>query len=693
MVARITVVMAVSVVATLPTSTQSMIHMTVAMGVAELPFTAPGSGRIGNGPPSVEDLVDSAPKEDRRTVKAPHAAKSLWERARALKAAGQAREAEVLYRQLLHRNPQHPDALFELSVLLFESGRYQESSQHLERLLAIRADDPVLRPVLLTNLGEAYRRQGELARAAAAFAHILAVDPDFPEAHQNLGITLMNSGRPDQALPRLERAVALRPDNASFHVSLAWVLFQLHRIEESLAHCRRALELDPTQAMAHHHLANALVELGDRAGAILSYRLAFKLDPSDHNAHSNLILVALTNPAYDARALLAEARRWARLHAEPLREFQQPHKNDRNPDRPLRIGYLSPDFRAHPVHQFLTPLLAHHDQTAFEIYLYASVDHPDLATDLYRAWAGDRFRDIRYLDDVAAAELVRKDRIDILVDLALHSAGGRLRLFACKPAPVQITWLGYAGTTGLDTIDYRITDPYVDPPGTDLSLYSEACLHLPETSWCYDPLELDLPVSPLPALATGVVTFGCQNSYRKVHPGVLSLWARVLCELPTSRLFLYAEGPGRDITLRQLAAAGISSERVELGGRVSRRAYLERYQRIDIALDTFPFTGATTSLDALWMGVPVVTLTGGTSLHRAGTCLAMNLGLPELIASSEDDFVAKAVALASNLPRLATLRAELRTRLEASPLGDAPRFARNLEAAFRTAWQHYCASV
>ncbi len=626
-------------------------------------------------------------------MKARHPPRPLWERARAARAAGQIKEAESLYRRLLTRSPDHPDALFDLSVLLFESGRFLESTRILERLLAIRAHEPELLPVLLTNLGEAYRREGDLGRAAAAFERILALDPAFPEAHQNLGITLMDEGRPGEALPHLERAVALRPESAPFHVSLAWVLLRLGRVEESLAHCRRAAELDPNQAMAHHHLANALVELGDRKGAILSYRRAFKLDPTDHNAHSNLILVALTDPGYDAHALLAEGRRWARLHAESMRRYRRPHDNDKNPDRPLRIAYVSPDFRAHPLIQFLTPLLANHDRSSFDIYLYSSVDHPDLATEQVRTWAGPRFRDIRYLDDIAAAELVRKDRIDILVDLALHSAGGRLRLFACKPAPVQITWLGYAGTTGLDTIDYRITDPYVDPPGTDGSVYSEACLHLPETSWCYDSLELDLPIGPLPALAAGVVTFGCQNSYRKVQPGVLSLWARVLRETPRSRLLLYAEEPGRKDTLHRLAAEGVTAERVEFVGRVSRREYLERYQRIDIGLDTFPFTGATTSLDALWMGVPVVTMTGGTSLHRAGTCLAMNLGLPELVAGSEHELVAKAVALAGDLPRLAQLRVELRPRLEASPLADAPRFARHLEAAFRTAWRRYCAGA
>jgi protein O-GlcNAc transferase len=634
-------------------------------------------------------VLESQPaawQEDHATVKAAHGSRQLAERARAARFAGQAREAEALYRRLLAREPEHGDALFELSVLLFETGRYSESCQCLERLLALRPDDPVL----LTNLGEGYRRQGDLARAIAVFERILALAPDFPEAHQNLGIALVNAGRVGDARPHLERAVALAPDNAVLHVTLAWASLRQGDVAMSIAHCRRAIDLDPGHAPAHHHLGNALVELGDRAGAIASYRLAFKLDPADHDAHSNLILVALTNPAYDARALLAEGRRWARLHAESLRSERRPHNNDKRADRPLRIGYVSPDFRAHPMRQFLRPLLAAHDPVSFEVYLYGSVDNPDAETDAYRAWAGARFRDIRYLDDVAAAELIRRDRIDVLVDLALHSAGGRLRVFACKPAPVQISWLGYAGTTGLDAMDYRITDPYVDPPGTDLSVYSEACLPLPETSWCYAALDPDVPVYGLPARDAGFVTFGCQNSYRKVHPGVLSLWARVVRALPSSRLLLYAEEASREGMVRTLTEAGVAPERVEFGGRVSRREYLERYHRIDIGLDTFPFTGATTSLDALWMGVPVLTMTGATSLHRAGACLAMNLGLPHLVASTEDDFVAKAMALASDLPGLARLRAELRPRLEASPLMDAPRFARHLEAAFRSAWQRYC---
>jgi predicted O-linked N-acetylglucosamine transferase (SPINDLY family) len=610
----------------------------------------------------------------------------LLERATAHHQAGRPKEAEAFYRKVLARKPQHERALFMLSGLLFEAGRFEEAGLFLERLVALAPH-----PAYLTNLGEAYRRQGELEAAAFACRRALDADPELPEAHHNLGLTLMNAGAPDEARPHLERALALRPDAPQFHVSYAWMLLRLHRVADSAAHCRRAIELAPKLAAAHHHLGNALTEEGDRSGAIESYRRAVSLDPTNHDAHSNLILVALTDPGYDAARLGAESRAWAEVYAAPLRAHQRPHsvESDRDPQRPLRVGYVSPDLRGHhPSRHFLTPLLRHHDRSLFDFYLYASVERPDAVTEEYRAWAGANFRDIRRMDDVSAAELVRRDRIDILVDLALHGAGHRLRLFACKPAPIQMTWLGYPGTTGLDSIDYRLTDPFLDPPGTDLAVYAETSLHLPESFWCYEALEADLPVRPLPALTEGFITFGCLGSPRKVHPGVVSLWARVLAAVPRSRLLLVAEEHARAEMQRAFASAGIAPERIELTGRVGRRQYLEHYHRIDVALDTFPFAGGTTSLDGVWMGVPVVTLTGGTVLHRAGVSIAMNLGLPELVAGSPDEYVSVAAKVAGDLERLSRLRAQLRSRLEASPLGDAPRFARNLEAAYRTVWAH-----
>jgi len=619
-------------------------------------------------------------------VKAPKSPQDLLQRAGALQRNGRTKEAEALYRQLISRNAQHQEALSALGQLARAGGRDEEATRYLERAAAVAPD-----PNYLTQLGELYRRHGKLDLAAEAFGKILEVAPDFPDARWNLAVTLSRAGILADSLALLEEALSRGPDSAKLRLTCADLLLRLHRPAAALREARRAVELSPELASAHRQLGDVLAVCRDTPAAIASYRRALELEPSNYVVHSELIVAMLSEPAYDAQSLFAETRAWAKLHAEPLAQYIRLLANDRNPDRPLRVGYVSPDFRAHAMQQFLVPLLQNHDSDRFEVYLYSSVDRPDAETQWYRDFVGERFRDIRQLDDVRAAELVRSDRIDILVDLALHSAGGRLRLFACRPAPVQLSWLGYAGTTGLDSIDYRITDPFVDPPGTDPSVYSETCLHLPESLWGYAPLITDLEEGPVPALSTGYVTFGSQNSDRKLHDGVLTLWARILTELPSSRLFLYAEPPAQAAFRRLFERAGVAPERLQLGGRVARPEYLRRYQNIDVALDAFPFNGGTTTLDATWMGVPVVTLSGDSCLQRGGTSIAMNLRLPELIAQTEDEFVTKAVQLAQNLEHLSELRRTLRTRLAASALGNPPRFTGQLEVAYRDVWRRYCA--
>jgi protein O-GlcNAc transferase len=606
--------------------------------------------------------------------------------AQTLHRQGRTSEAEKLYRKLLAKSPRNHHVLTAYAVLLGETGRVEESSLYFQRAVDIEPN-----PRTLTNLGVAHKLLGKLDTAADAFGRVLKLAPDFPEARINLASVLMAAGLHKEALALLEEHAQRGPDSARLRSALALALLNLKRPDEALVHARRAVELQPTVASEHVVLGDALDACGHKSEAIASCRRAVELDPSDHSAHSVLIFVMLSSPEYGPKEHFQEARAWAKRHAEPLKKHIRPPTNDRSPERPLRVGYVSSDFRVHAIQQFLVPLLKHHDQSAFEIFLYSSVPNPDEATTWYRDFAGGRFRDIRHLDDFAAAELVRSDQVDILVDLALHSSWNRLRLFACRPAPVQISWLGYMGTTGLDSMDYRITDPYLDPPGTDLGVYSETCLHLPETVWCYAPLCDEPLVNPLPALEAGAVTFGCQNSFRKLHPGVFALWARVLRRVPDSRLFIHVEEHAQEGVRQVFAREGVDPERLEFGGRVSRSEYLRRYQRIDIGLDTFPFGGGTTTLDAAWMGVPVVTLSGPTAQQRAGSCIAMNLGLPELVANSEDAFVDAAESLASDLARLSTLRAQLRPRLETSALADAPRFARHLEAAFRAAWGRYCA--
>jgi len=361
------------------------------------------------------------------------------------------------------------------------------------------------------------------------------------------------------------------------------------------------------------------------------------------------------------------------------------------PNRRLRVGYVSADFRWHCQRFFVVPLFTHHDRGQIEIFCYSNVRDPDAMTDRIRGLAG-HWRDIVGLDDASAAQTIRKDRIDILVDLTMHMDGNRLPLFARKPAPVQVCWLAYPGTTGMTAMDYRVTDRFLDPPERSTEeAYSERSIRLPDTFWCYDPLTEEPEVGPLPAKASGHVVFGSLNNFCKVNDALLDLWARVLRETAGSRLVLMAPpGDARRRVLGTFAKHGVESGRIDLAGKMPHAEYLGLYRRIDICLDPVPYNGHTTSLDAFWMGVPVVTRVGDTVVGRAGLCQAMNLGLPELVATTSDEYVAIAVALAGDLERLERLRASLRSRMRSSPLMDGARFARNLERAYREIWQRWC---
>jgi predicted O-linked N-acetylglucosamine transferase (SPINDLY family) len=355
------------------------------------------------------------------------------------------------------------------------------------------------------------------------------------------------------------------------------------------------------------------------------------------------------------------------------------------------VGYVSPDFRGHCQALFLVPTLEHRDRAATEVFGYSLVKRPDPFTDRIRGLC-DGFRDIRKLSDREAARAIAEDRIDVLVDLTMHMCDNRLALFACRPAPVQVTWLAYPGTTGLAAMDYRLTDSYLDPPGGDTDgHYSEQSVRLPDAFWCYDPLASGPEPGPLPAEAAGRVTFGSLNSFKKTNDDVFALWARVLRGVDGSRLLLSAQpGDSRARARGAFERAGVDPERLEFVDQRTRAEYLALYRRIDVCLDTFPYGGHTTSLDAFWMGVPVVTLVGGTVVGRAGLCIAYHLGLPELVADSPDAFVSMAVHLARDRPRLADWRGQLRGRMESSALMNARRFARNLDAAYRSIWRRWC---
>jgi predicted O-linked N-acetylglucosamine transferase (SPINDLY family) len=491
-----------------------------------------------------------------------------------------------------------------------------------------------------------------------------------------------------------ERALALTPDHADAHINLGNALRAQGKLDEAVLHYERALSLRPDHAFAYHNLGGVLALQGKLEEAITYHERALTLKPHDIGGHDGFLLILNYLSSKTLPAIHVAHRDFAKRWESPLSAPIPPHANDRSPERRLRIGYVSSDFRQHSVGYFIEPVLAHHDHARFEIFCYANNLQEDEVTRRLKPHA-DHWHRIVGLPDEQAADRLRADRIDILVDLNGHTGHNRLLVFARKPAPVQVTWLGYPNTTGLTAMDYRLTDAYADPPGTTEHLHSEKLVRLPECFSCYQPPHEAPAVAGLPAQERGYVTFGSFNNLAKISREVMTVWAQILRAVPGARLTLKnsgLDGSSAQQRVRQVfREAGVAPERLELlGHEQSPKAHLQRYHAIDIGLDPFPYNGATTTCEALWMGVPVITLAGRTHAGRVGVSQLSNLGLTELIARSPEEYVDIAVRWAADRERLSTLRQELRARLSASPLTDAPRFTGNLEQAYREMWRGWC---
>jgi protein O-GlcNAc transferase len=604
----------------------------------------------------------------------------------ALRDQGRTDEAVACYERALALAPDYAEAHFNLGNARKEQGRLTEAIASYRQALRLNPDVAEVH----TNLGAAWETQGQPVEAAACYQRVVDLRPHDPLAFYNLGAALFKQGRLDEAIASYRQALRLNPDAPESHNNLGTALAMKSQPVAAATCFQRALELKPDYVEAHNNLGNTWKDRARHEEALACFRRALALDPDYTPAHSNLVFTLLLCPDQDPHALGQALRAWAAQHAAPLATRIRPHGNDRNPDRRLRIGYVSPDFRQHVVGRNVLPLLREHDHTACEIFCYSGVMIPDAVTEQFRSYA-DHWRPCAGLNDTQLAAQIRADQIDILLDLSLHTAGNRLQVFAEKPAPVQVTWAGYPGSTGLSTIDYRLTDPYLDPPGADDAWYVEESVRLPHSFWCYEPPDDAGPVNALPALDRGYLTFGCLSNFCKVTRPMLRLWAQVLRRVADARLVLLAdEGSHRDDVRALLAAEGVATDRVSFVPRQNRPEYLATYGSLDLGLDTFPYNGHSTSLDSLWMGVPVVTLVGQTAVARAGLSQLTNLGLAELVAQSPTEFVEISTALAHDLPRLAGLRAALRERMRASPLMDTPRFARDVEAAYRQMWRRWC---
>ncbi len=634
--------------------------------------------------------------------------------------AGRLTDAEALYRQILAVDPQQPESLHYLGLIAHQVGKHDTALELIGRALAVRPDWPealcdqaeVLRAqqkreaavaclrraielapeftLALSNLGNTLTELGQAEEAIGFCRRAVAADPQHAIAWYNLGNALLAARQWDEAVTACRQAIALKPDLAEAYNNLGVVLNHQGQADEAIAAFERSIALRPQVAPVHCNLGNALKDKGQLDEAIAAYQKASSLQPANLEFQSNTLVALHYHPAYDARAIAEELGRWnQQLQSTLPPRSNQQHPNDRAPERRLRIGYVSPDLRDHPVGLFLLPLLQQHDRQQYEIFVYTQVASPDAITAQLRAHT-DAWHSTTGLADEQFADLIRRDRIDILVDLAMHTANNRLRVFALKPAPVQVNYLAYVGSSGLTAMDYRLSDPYLDPPGRDESIYCEKTIRLPETYWCFQSAHVDLPPTtrePQP----GAIRFGCLNNFCKINPPLIAAWAQILRAVPGSQLTVHAlEGDHRQRMLDQFTEQGIAAERITFVGKVPRAEYFQTYQALDISLDTTPYAGGTTTCDSLWMGVPVVTLAGERAVGRGGVSLLQNVGLPELIAPTLDEYVEIAVALANDLPRLRELRSTLRVRMQASPLMNAPRFARNVEAAYREMWRAWC---
>jgi protein O-GlcNAc transferase len=602
--------------------------------------------------------------------------------------AGDVDAALKAFRLAIEFDPSYAAAYSNLRTILQENGQPDQAVSALRQAIALSPAEPRIHK----NLGNALVSIGNRDDAIAAYRKAIQLDPAFSEARLNLGVALHDQGRLDEAADEYRQAVKCRPGYAEAHYNLGNVLHAGGKLDDAIEAYRRTIALSPSHAAAHCNLGNVLKDQARLDDAIACCERAIELEPQDQLFHSNRLYLLHFHPRYDERAIAEEHHRWNDGHAAALSKLGPPYLGSRDPVRRLRVGYVSPDFRDHCQSFFTLPLLSHHDRDRFEVYCYADGPEPDRVTALLQRCAS-KWQSIRGMSDQQVAQRISEDQIDILVDLTSHMSRGRPLLFARKPAPLQVAWLAYPATTGLAAIDYRLTDPHLSPPSeTDTRNSAEQLLWLPDSFWCYDPLTSDPQVNALPALRTGKVTFGCLNNFCKLSDGSLELWAQVLRAVEHSSLLLLApEGSCRRRVIDAFEKSGIQPSRLEFVCKQSRPQYLAQYQRIDIGLDTLPYNGHTTSLDAAWMGVPVMTLAGKTEVGRAGLSQLSNLGLAHLAASTAEHYVEIARELASDLPRLATLRAGLRRRMEQSPLMDAGRFARNIEMQYRSIWEWWCA--
>ncbi|MGK5023547.1 tetratricopeptide repeat protein [Janthinobacterium sp. RB2R34] len=606
---------------------------------------------------------------------------------RCLHALGETADAESAYRQAIALDASVAAPMLHYADLLRETRRKEQAIAIYQAVLLLEPDNIDA----LNNLGMAQQDDGQLEAALASFRRVELLAPNNPVTHSNIAAILNSMGRRDEALESCRRAVRLDPKFAPAHVNLGTCLMEMGRLTEAVNSLETAVKFDPHHRRAYVNLSATLTRLGRVDQAIAHSRKALKLNPDWDELHSNLLFYLTHSQDINAASLFAEHLKYADHFEAPLRASWPKHANTRDPERRLRIGFVSADLYNHAVASFITPILEHLSKSPqFELIAYANSYHDDNISrhlhGLFVVW-----RQVEKLTHAELAHLITRDAIDILIDLSGHSGFNRLPAFARKPAPVQVSWIGYPGTTGLQAMDYFFSDNKILPAGEFDHLFLEKIVRLP-ISAPFIPYRAAPEVGPLPALRNGHLTFGSFNRANKLNRKVIALWSQVLRAIPDASILLAGqESDGQDHYLREwFAKEGINGNRLHLHRRSDMAEYLQLHQQVDICLNTFPYTGTTTMCHALWMGVPTLSAKGKTIPSRASPAYLAHMGLEAFVADNDADFVGKAVFWSNDIAALATLRAGMREQFIRSPIAQPELISAGAERALRIMWRQWC---
>ena len=604
----------------------------------------------------------------------------------ALQATGKFKAAVDSYNQVIKIHPNHADSYFNRGIAFQNLMQFNDAVNSFNKAIQLKSDYADA----YGNRGNALKELGQLDKAIKNYNKVIQLKPDYAEAYGNRGNVLKELGQLDEAIENYNKAIQLKPDFVDAYNNLGGALKELGQLDEAIKNYNKAIQLKPDHINAYINLGAALSSQGQLDESIKIYNKAIQLNPNDSDVHSNLLMTLNYTTDLDPTHAITMARKFGKFVTENAQMHFSNYQGLSAPKK-LRVGFVSGDLCRHPVGHFLESVLSHINPDRIELIAYSNSNIIDDLSKRIKPFFS-KWKSIYNQSDEAVANIIHSDKIHILVDLSGHTASNRLPVFGWNPAPIQVSWLGYFATTGLNEMDYLLGDPYVTPPEYD-SHFTEKVWRLPKTRWCFTPPNVNINVAELPALNNGYITFGCFNNLTKMNDEVVELWSKVLNSIPNSRLLLkakqFSDKSAQENVIQRFNIQGVKSERITLEEPEKREKYFAAYNQIDIALDPFPFTGGTTSVECLWMGVPVLTLAGDSLVSRQGVGILMNIGLPDWIADNKKEYIAKSILFASDLEKLATLRSGLRRQIITSPLFDAQSFAQDFEKSLWEMWDQY----